>query len=625
MNFYLRLFILLIVVASCSPKHVDENFHFAIPENEITTDSLQQLLLFYTTTNLEVDGKRKEIILLMLEGMLSSRKAAYEIAENSYSKAITLLQNPYDTLLMANAQQGLANALKNQSEYSQSLVAFKESLKLYESLDDMRATANVHGYIAQVFQLQNDLKQAEAHLLDGFNILGDDTNNISFLVLMHTLANVYGMEGKFKEALALDERGIFISTSLKLPESTATFLDNKANCFLYSNRLDSAAYYFKQCLLLDTANIKQQSDTWLRLGMLADMQGNTSQAIAHFQQSLQLSEAAAYKAGQMLAWEALTEIYKKNQNLSAALEAQNRFFSIKDSILNIQKTKAVEEWKVVYNTETKDKTILLNQLTIQKKNILIVAVGLVSIMVIIGFWMRNKRSKQLRQKEFERTILDKEQQAIIDILSAEEKERKRIAEDLHDGIGQSLTAVRLQLQALGNSSPSPHNNENNKEHIINKATSQLESCCAEVRALSHNLMPDLLLEHGLESALHRMIANIDKHVLAINLDYTLDHSKITKTSQLLIYRIIQECLSNVLKHAKATELDLCICEEDKHIAVLIEDNGIGFETTDAMHANGIGMHNITSRVQFLNGNVEWNSTPGEGTVIALFIPLTHGK
>ena len=151
----------------------------------------------------------------------------------------------------------------------------------------------------------------------------------------------------------------------------------------------------------------------------------------------------------------------------------------------------------------------------------------------------------------------------------------------------------------------------------------VDESCREVRVVSHNMMPNVLLKAGLASAVREFLDKIDSRVIKVNL-YTegLDN-RIDTNIETVLYRVIQECVNNVIKHAKATHLDISMIRDEDGISATIEDNGTGFDTSDASKFNGIGLKNIHTRISYLKGTVEWNSEPGKGTLVAIHVPLNH--
>jgi signal transduction histidine kinase len=212
-----------------------------------------------------------------------------------------------------------------------------------------------------------------------------------------------------------------------------------------------------------------------------------------------------------------------------------------------------------------------------------------------------------------------EKEHIKAILLAEENERSRIARDIHDGIGQLLSAAKLNLHALENS------HIENKEMILEKAIGLIDESAKEVRSVSHNLMPNALLKSGLFSAIKNFINQLQSDRLKINMETSGLSNKINADTELVVYRIIQECINNVIKHAGASQLFINLSIEKNQLTVMIEDNGIGFEVDKMLKKDGIGIKNIQARVAFLKGTMEINSKPNKGTHLAFHIPLNHEK
>lgn len=200
-------------------------------------------------------------------------------------------------------------------------------------------------------------------------------------------------------------------------------------------------------------------------------------------------------------------------------------------------------------------------------------------------------------------------------MKAEEDERKRIAEDLHDNVAQKMVAAKLNLEALGNDVEFT----GTRQLIFSNIDTLLKESTTDVRNLSHSLMPHAFEGHGLTNSVKDFLDKIHKQHLQIRFNADGDFSFIKDNKALLIYRIIQECIQNALKHSAATTLEVSMFCTSSEADIIIEDNGSGFHLEETRY--GIGLKNIQSRMEFLHGNLDINSTPGKGTVIALYIPL----
>ncbi|MEI2708342.1 MAG: sensor histidine kinase [Chitinophagaceae bacterium] len=262
---------------------------------------------------------------------------------------------------------------------------------------------------------------------------------------------------------------------------------------------------------------------------------------------------------------------------------------------------------------------LINQkLENTKKSILLTVVGIVSVLLILLLYSYYRRYKLKREKQLQVEILAQQELATKAILEAEENERKRIASDLHDGVGQIMSAAKMNLSAMEAEIPFATDEQ---RKVYEKVLKLVDEGCKEVRSVSHNMMPNALVKAGLASAVKEFVNQIDARVVKTDF-YTegLDN-KLEKNVETVLYRIIQECVNNVIKHAKATHLDISLIKDNDGVAVTIEDNGIGFDSSNKNNFNGIGLKNIQTRVEFLKGTVEWNSSVGKGTLVAIHIPI----
>ena len=285
-----------------------------------------------------------------------------------------------------------------------------------------------------------------------------------------------------------------------------------------------------------------------------------------------------------------------------------------DSIQRLDDKRIIAELTTQYETAKKEQTIREQELKIKQRNYLLISGGVLLLLLAllgISYYKRNKLQQQsLLQKE----ILHQQEIASRAVIEAEEKERKRIAADLHDGVGQMMSAAKLNLNNIMNELKIE---DPAQKEVLEKAVYLIDESCKEVRTVSHDLMPNALLRSGLGKAIATFINKIDKSIIKIDF-YTegLDE-KMDENKELVLYRVVQECVNNVIKHADASQLYIAVIKDDDGISITLEDNGKGF---DVIHpTSGIGMRNIQSRIAYLKGSVEWDSAPGRGTVVTIHV------
>jgi signal transduction histidine kinase len=206
-----------------------------------------------------------------------------------------------------------------------------------------------------------------------------------------------------------------------------------------------------------------------------------------------------------------------------------------------------------------------------------------------------------------------QQQALFSaVLDAQETERRRMAESLHNGLGQTLYAVKLQLNQL-QLNPVPV--------FLTRADKLLANAIRQTRTLSHELVPTVLTEFGLPAALRDICRTLSSSRLRFKCTVELDeHVPLPPPLQVALYRMAQELAQNVVKHAKATEASLSVETVPGFVLLRVEDNGVGFAAAP-MTASGIGLRTIRDRVALLGGTVDLGSTPAFGTYVRLRFPL----
>ncbi len=215
-----------------------------------------------------------------------------------------------------------------------------------------------------------------------------------------------------------------------------------------------------------------------------------------------------------------------------------------------------------------------------------------------------------------------EQEKTWALIQGQEMERKRVAEELHDGLGQSLTAINLHLSSLDSFLEDEHQQRRHKVQSLQK---MLANATQEVKHISRALKPSILDEYGLIKSLELLVKNVSEgQRLQVQL-YVFNFEKEHEyTISLCVYRVVQEILNNTFQHAKASRIDIQIVQHEDRIVLTCEDNGEGFDIEEQQIKNhGLGLRNIKTRIGALSGTLEIESGKGKGTLIIVEIPLNQ--
>lgn len=207
------------------------------------------------------------------------------------------------------------------------------------------------------------------------------------------------------------------------------------------------------------------------------------------------------------------------------------------------------------------------------------------------------------------------------LIEGQEAERQRIAMELHDGLGQSLTAIRLHLNAL--ESDVGQFAQRNQD-AFEKLKLLLQTTTQEVKSISRDLMPNVLRDYGLVNALEFLCQTINEtNQVQLELQVYGLSQELDQARKVGLYRMAQELINNALKHSQATRIDVQLIKHQDSVVLTVEDDGRGFDVTasDCLHT-GYGLRNMKTRVKSLNGTIDIDSRPSSGTAITVEIPLT---
>jgi two-component system, NarL family, sensor kinase len=302
----------------------------------------------------------------------------------------------------------------------------------------------------------------------------------------------------------------------------------------------------------------------------------------------------------------------------SAAKIYKQLNSVKDSMYANASPQALAEMQTKYETEKKERMIQEQQSKLERQKIIIA--GVIAVIVLGGLlgFTQYRRYKWQQEAKMRSAVLKQQQESTKAVIEAEEAERQRIAKDLHDGVGQMMSAAKMNLSAFESYA---HFKSADEKQSFEKIISLVDESCKEVRVVSHNMMPNALLKNSLSSAIREFIDKLDHKKLQVHLYSEGLEQRLDANIETILYRVIQECVNNVIKHANANTLDISIIREPGEIRATIEDNGQGFDTANSKKFDGIGLRNIRTRVEYLKGTVDFDSSPGKGTLVALHVPI----
>ncbi len=319
-------------------------------------------------------------------------------------------------------------------------------------------------------------------------------------------------------------------------------------------------------------------------------------------------------------YDRISQLNYNTGHFKEAYQYNIKYSAFKDSFYSRQNTRIITEIESRFQWAQKEKALSEKQLQLAQKdlaleksnrNALYAMAGLLLMLLVAAvIYIQGRNRKKAFALKLEALQKQQEIDRLHALMQGEEKERSRIAKDLHDGVAGMLAAAKMHLRSIVHRERQVELSDDYQQTV-----KLLDDATGEVRKTSHNLMPEVLMLHGLDEALRRYCGNISSHRLKIQYDSWGESTRFEGGFELAVYRIVQELLNNVIKHSQASEVIVQLNHQAHILSITVEDNGIGF--VKGAPGTGLGLQSLASRAGVLNGKMEIDTQPGEGVSVYL--------
>ncbi len=321
------------------------------------------------------------------------------------------------------------------------------------------------------------------------------------------------------------------------------------------------------------------------------------------------------------------ESYHKLKELDSAFHYINLRQKIIDSFNEYSQAIALNDIETKYETEKKEQenqSLKQQQQYLWTGTIFTLATSFLISFLVYKNTKRKQRiaeqEQQIEKNKVEKILKEQELATIDAMLLGQEKERQRLANDLHDNLGSTLATVKLHFEHLKRNRANPEITGNESFYI--KTNELLDEAYQKVRTIAHEKNSGVMAQQGLLPALKNLAKKISHtNQLQIEVQDFGIEQRLENTLEISLFRIIQELITNIIKHAQATEVSISLTNHDAMLNLMIEDNGIGFDATILPQKEGMGLNSIEKRIEHLEGTFEIDSSIGKGTNIIIDIPL----
>lgn len=594
-------------------------------------------------------------------GNLKRRQGQFEAAIEQYNKGLELMQGQPLHINIVQLHNGLGDALRRSGHYGQADSVFKRAITLCEQLLTAEKSAEKHteylGTMVSVCMnraafLQDNLHQyTEAktlllQCLSDFKTLRKHTNVGKTLLLLGN--NAYFTQD-FEEAKQYFDQGISLKDSIR-PNDYFVLIKNRARVLLDQGQFKAAKNDLNTCLkgfyaLPDTPMI---AASLFEFGSFFYEQSALDSAVFYYQQALSLPISDVLSKGRLLYFLADAQ-YQLGQK-EAADSTTNQYITLMQS-LNAEQTKGV--FNELMQHQLGKNRLLRKYERLAKQRMAYragIAIGGATVLLILAMlFARIQRQKRrlaernteiaVQQQELaeqnEEIARQNEQIAInekLDLLKNKELEtnyarlagqdemQKKIGQELHDGVGAMLATIKLNLSPVDGLIEALPEDKRKLYHTANRL---LDEASEDVRRISHELSSAILQKFGLKAQLEALAEVIpgSNKLLQVELVTHGLKERLAYKTELQIYRMVQELVHNVIKHAHALNITIQVSRFEHVINVIVEDDGQGFDVDQVSQNPGMGIHNLAARVHELSGVLQIDARPGRGTIVSIDIPV----
>lgn len=527
-----------------------------------------------------------------------------ETARGLLRSLSSVTANAEDTFRI-QVHNNLGNVYADLGKNKEAVQAYTQALMIASNTENRIEIAKIRKNLGAVFMSLGRFNQAETYYLQALEIAINEKDLILQADCLNNLGTVYEQTARLEQAKEAYFNALGIYRATNKHGNIAMVSSNLALVFKAGNEIDSCIHYN----LIAIQAAQDLKDTWMEaaiannLGNLYGELGQIQQATSYLTRSLQLAQKINALEIEIMALESFSDAYARAGDYQKAFDYLKRMQKRQNVFNNLSLSKEIETLNIRFQTREKD--LIAQQLKTKQRVTLWISSLVIFILLISGILGIILIRKRIREKH------------LINLhavtMESETNARMALASDLHDNIGQKIAVLSMYTH-----------------HIPDRAEQEkiqgfIQNLGQEVRQLSHQLVPEAF-KFGLERSLQELKNEIES-TSTIRVDLACEpgvFDKFPTNTHLNLYRIVQETISNSLKHAQATQIQITAKQAGTHIELSIQDNGRGFDIKKLQKSEGIGWKSIEARIQTLGGSFQLASSE-TGTLLTLKIPFTkHG-
>lgn len=559
--------------------------------------SVNDSAIYFLNQSKPYMGRASDEIKIMYNSILASvylDQQKTDEALDLFIASASILEKPANSHLkhkLFNAYANIGYTFLKERQYDKADEYFKKALQLKNFAESKGFLIMIYNKYCTIYFETNQLDKAQT-VLDSAMTLLNEMNNLEHKQAVYVnYGRLYELRLEYGKARDNYLLGLKITDSLKNDYNRSRILNNLSSVSLSLHQIADAQKYAGEAL-----RYAKQFNSFQDINYAYGNYKAVAKARGNYRQALEYAELE-FKYADSVSSSASKENVRK---LGAKYENQKKENLIADlTIANKEK-----------------------ELAVVKRNrlILIGSISAIALLLAISLLYRNSKQKQLlsaKENLFQQEqikFLERQQQIVSlqSMVNGQETERTRIAKDLHDGLGGLFSTIKMQMSTLKHEEKSLETNE-----LFQKSYELVDNASVEVRRIAHNMMPEVLIKMGLMQAVQELCSSINAgKLLRVSMQSYGMEERLNASTEMMLFRIIQELLNNIIKHAYASEAIIQFNRDDNHLNVTVEDNGRGFNLADT-GTKKAGLDSVKSRVNYLNGKLSIDSEKEIGTTVLM--------
>jgi signal transduction histidine kinase len=561
---------------------------------------------------------------LLNTGLAKAQDANDREAISFFEKAVPYFKKAGRIDKVAASLMNIGSCSERVGDVSRKINNLFEAIRLLEATEHKDLLAHAYNALGIVFYNQDNFPKGFTYFDKALGVARAIKDTAESVQSLYGMSNCRAAMKQFPEALAYSNEALALARQgkdeylLMLAYTSLSELYNKWGKGREAIQHASAILQHAAAL----GHVHYQLISYMNMAEGYGLAGQPAQQVAWLNEALKIGTANGIVLQLDDIYKGLSEGYAKLQQPAAAFDYYKKYIVYRDSATNEKNKKHVAELEIRYRAAEREKALAAKQLQVVQKDLQLqrsrqytlysIAATIVALLMAALIYLEFRNKRKIQERQLNAMKQQQEIKLLQALMQGEEKERGRIAKDLHDGVAGMLAAAKMHLSTAGQQHEAVLACDGFKQglHLLSEAS-------YEVRKTSHNLMPEVLSTHGLDIALRRYCQSISNgSALVVQYDSWGDIKRLPKSLELSVYRVVQELLNNIIKHSGASTALVQLSQNEAVLSITVEDNGVGFDRAATGH-EGMGLSSLKERVESMNGIFEVDTQPGEGVSVYL--------